>query len=89
VTVPNGTRTTALILGVLLIVIGGGMVVGGYNEMQTDDGSVVQGGYCGSTTGDPAEIECTSTDTSGGQSKFFVGIVLVILGGLGARYGAE
>ena len=84
------TRTLALVGGVVLIVMGAGLVVSGYSETQASQEWNSQMHYCGSTSvGGAGEVDCPDNPHSEGGAKMFDGVVLTLIGGVGARYGTE
>jgi len=87
----SSIRVGLLIFGVILIIVGAGLVVAGYNQMQAADAWASQPQYCGTAGSfqDVGDINCPSNPYSGGEERVGVGTAFSLLGGVLARAGTK
>jgi hypothetical protein len=85
----SAARTTALILGIVLVVGGVGAISMGYNQMQAADEWASQIHICGITEDSAPEPECPPNPYAGGGGVFIIGVIVVVVGGVAARWGAQ
>jgi hypothetical protein len=87
----EAAHTALLIIGIVVVVIGAGMAMQGYDQMQAADEWGSQVHDCGSVSSwqDPSGIECPDNPYDGWSGKLYGGIVLALIGGVVARFGAK
>lgn len=82
-------QTALLVAGILLVVIGGGMFLEGQNQKEAAEEWDSELRICGSapTVEQARQIDCPDNPYSGGGDKMLFGAVLIVIGGIAARFG--
>lgn len=84
-------RAFALVMGIVFIVAGAGLANTGYSQMQAADEWDSQTHYCGSASSFEAasQIDCPDNPYEGGEFYVGTGVVLLLIGGVSARWGTQ
>jgi hypothetical protein len=84
-------RVGLLIVGVVLIVVGVGLALDGYNQTRAAAEWSSQPHYCGSAGPYQSvdEVTCPKNPYTGGSSQILGGVVFAVIGGLAVRIGGK